>query len=250
MLEGEYEEVDFGEYPQRIPFEDLESRLKEDWDSFEDDYCGDYISKLTPIELAVPMYNLFEAFLDYRVKMPAGDYGLFKLIEDYGVRMTSYGNASGGSFFGPYRSFLIEVDGNSEIFSFNVSTYSTYAKPDLVKTCISVAHDDEKESHHSLQLVVEDNIKVNGNTVHFYHHGRIAVGNIGSGKIDELRMLVSNKCPELILGNKFYLGNLKNDRLWRLDDPEVIKLVVNLINYSIIRDEYREYVKKNKQKKK
>jgi len=75
------------------------------------------------------------------------------------------------------------------------------------------------------------------------------VGNIGSGKIDELRMFVSKKCPELISGNKFYLGSLVNDRLWRLDDPEVLKLVVNLINYAIIRDEYREYVKKRKQKK-
>lgn len=249
MLEGKFEEVDFGEYPQRIPFEDLESRLKEEFDILEDNDCGDYVSKLTPMKMAVPMYNLLEAFLDYRVKMPIGDYGLFRLIEDYGVRMTSYGNASGGIFLGPYRSFLVEVDDNTEIFSFGVTTYSAYTNLDLVKTCINIAHDDEKESHHSLQLVVEDNIKVNGNTVHFYHHGRIAVGNIGSGKIDELRMFISKKCPELISGNKFYLGSLVNDRLWRLDDHEVLKLVVNLINYAIIRDEYREYVKKRKQKK-
>ena len=33
------------------------------------------------------------------------------------------------------------------------------------------------------------------------------------------------------------------DRLWRLDDPDVIGLIENLISYSIVRDEYREYVK-------
>lgn len=249
MLEGKYEEVDLGDFPQRTPFDKLEIRLKQEFAELEEGDYGYYISKLTPMELAVPMYNLLEAFLDYRVKMPARDYGLFKLVDDYGVRMTSYGNASGGIFFGPYRSFLVETDGNTEIFSFGVTTYSTYANPDLVKTCLVVAHDDEKESHHALQLVVEDNIKVNGKTVHFYHHGRIAVGNLGSGKIDELRTIVSNKCPELISGKQFYLGSLVNDRLWRLDDPEVIKLVVNLIDYAIIRDEYREYVKRRKKKK-
>ncbi len=249
MLEGKYEEVDLGEFPQRTPFDKLEIRLKQEFAELEEGDYGYYISKLTPMELAVPMYNLLEAFLDYRVKMPARDYGLFKLVDDYGVRMTSYGNASGGIFFGPYRSFLVETDGNTEIFSFGVTTYSTYANPDLVKTCLVVAHDDEKESHHALQLAVEDNIKVNGKTVHFYHHGRIAVGNLGSGKIDELRTIVSNKCPELISGKQLYLGSLVNDRLWRLDDPEVIKLVVNLIDYAIIRDEYREYVKRRKKKK-
>ena len=49
-----------------------------------------------------------------------------------------------------------------------------------------------------------------------------------------------------IKGNKFYFGSIKNDRLWSLDDPEVIKVVVNLIKYAMIRDEYRDYVKKSK----
>ena len=34
-----------------------------------------------------------------------------------------------------------------------------------------------------------------------------------------------------------------NDRLWQLDDPDVVEIIENLISYSIVRDEYREYVK-------
>ena len=30
------------------------------------------------------------------------------------------------------------------------------------------------------------------------------------------------------------------------DDPEVIRVIVNLIAYSMVRDEYRDYVKENK----
>ena len=67
--------------------------------------------------------------LDTRVKMPTGKYGLFKLIEDYDMRMLSYGNASGGKFYGPYRSFLVKVDENTEFFSIGVAiTFTTGQK--------------------------------------------------------------------------------------------------------------------------
>ena len=38
-------------------------------------------------------------------------------MEDYGVRMLSYGDSSGGVFYGPYRSIFIDVNGNTEIIS-------------------------------------------------------------------------------------------------------------------------------------
>jgi hypothetical protein len=243
MLSDVYEPWEAGELPPRIPFEQLENVLKEDWASREPDDFATDISKLTPLNLAFPMFNLWEGLLDTRVKMPTGDYGLFYLMEDYGVRMLSYGNAAGGNFFGPYRSFLVKVGENVEFFSIGMTTYCSNAKPENVKTCIAVAHDDEKDAHHALQLVVDDNLIAVGNKVKFYHSGRIAVGNMGSGKIEELRMFVAERYPQIIDGKRFYFGELINDRLWRLDDPEVIKVIVNLISYSIIRDEYRGYVK-------
>lgn len=248
MLAGVYTLFDPGEYPERIPFDDLEPFLEEEFAACKDPHASNDISCMTPMKIAVPAFNLLEGLLDYRVKMPAGEYGMFRLIEDYGVRMLSYGNGSGGHFFGPYRSFLVEVNGNTEFYSLSITTYWKSSNPDAVKTCLVVAHDDEKESHHALQLVVDENLFVNGNIVDFYHHGRIAVGRMGSGKIDELRQFVSEKCPQFISSKKFYLGRLINDRLWRLDDPEVIKVIVNLISYAMIRDEYREFVKANNKK--
>lgn len=246
MLADYYEEWDRGELPERIPFEELRTYLEEDFKARkEEDYGGD-ISVLTPMDIAVPIFNLWEGLLDTRVKMPTGNYGMFELIEDYGVRMLSYGNAAGGKFYGPYRSFLVKVNGNIEFFSFNVTTYCKSTNPDNVKTCLAVAHDDEKDAHHALQLIVDDNLVVIGDKINFYHHGKIAIGNMGSGKIDELRMFVEEKYPQIISGKQFFLGSLMNDRLWRLDDPEVISLIVNLISYAIVRDEYREFVKRNK----
>lgn len=176
------------------------------------------------MNIAVPMYNLLEGLLDTRVKMPIGNYGLFELVEDYGVRMISYGNASGGKFFGPYRSFLVKVGENTEFYSISITTYCKSTNPEKVKTCICVAHDDEKESHHALQLVADDNLVVDGDNIDFYHNGRIAIGNIGSGKIDELRSFVIERYPQIVLGKSFFLGRLVHNRLWQLDDPEIIKV--------------------------
>jgi len=204
------------------------------------------------MELALPAFNLWEGLLDVRVKMPVGDYGLFQLIEDYGVRMLTYGNASGGQFYGPYRSFLVSLDGNTEIFSIGFATYSKASrvgKDGIVRsdkhplTCLCVAHDNEKNSHHALQLLVDEDAVADGKTVRFYHNGRIAVGRIGSGKKSELRKLVEKRYPKILADGKYYLGSITADHLLRMDEPDVINLVVNLISYSIIRDEFREVVK-------
>lgn len=167
MLKGKYEEMEIGELPPRIPFEKLQAYLEEDFATYEEDFYGYEISKLTP------MVN--------------------------------------------------------------------------VKTCICIAHDDEKDAHHALQLVVEDNVVVNQDKVDFYHHGAITVGKYGRGKTADLRMFVTDCYPQIISDNKFFLGNITNNRLWRLDDPEVINVIVNMIYYSIVREEYREFVKRNKE---
>lgn len=245
MIHREYTVPEECEVPPRIPFEELETFLRKEFSEYEEGYFGEDISSKTPMHLAVPALNLLEGLMDTQVKMPKGDYGLFELIEDYGVRMVTYGNGSGGEFFGPYRSFLVNINGNAEFYSIAVTTYWKSTSPENVKTCICVAHDDEKTAHHALQLVIDDNVSVVDDVVTFYHHGKIAIGRSGSGKIEELRKVVSERYPEILDEKKFNLGKLKNDRLWRLDDKEVIKVITNMISYAIVRDEYRTIKQNN-----
>lgn len=246
ILEGKAEIKIREELPDRIPFEKIERHLKDVFALFPEDFYGEDISKTTPIPIAKAAFNLQEALYDIRHKIPTGEYGIFKLIEDYGIRMLTYGNAGGGQFFAPYRSFLIEYKGSTEFISFAFSTYGRSEKESSIKTCMCVAHDNEKETHHALQLSFDDNVQVNNDVVVFYHSGRIAVGNKGSGKIDELRMFVEERCPKIIDGKRFNMGSLKNDHLWNIDQPDVIEVIVNCISYALIRDEYREYVKQRK----
>lgn len=241
---GEIKEIELA--PKRIPFAGIEEYLKDTFAQYPDDFFGEDISKSTPMEIAKVAFNLQEALCDARHHIPIGNYGLFKLIEDYGIRMLSYGNAGGGSFFAPYRSFLIEYQGNAEFVSFSFSTYGRTERESAIKTSLNVAHDNEKETHHALQLSFDDNVQVVNNKVTFYHSGRIAVGNKGSGKIDELRMFVEKRYPKIIEGKRFNLGTLMNDHLWNIDQPDVIEVIANCISYALIRDEYRKYVKQHK----
>ena len=58
-----------------------------------------------------------------------------------------------------------------------------------------------------------------------------------------MRKLIEKRYPKILANGKYYLGSITADHLLRLDEPDVINLVVNLISYSIIRDEFREVVK-------
>lgn len=241
LLENKFSLFDPGEFPARIEHDRISDFLKENLDEYDPN-----ISNLTEHSLACAAFNLLEGLLDPRHRLPVRKYDMFTLIEDYGVRTLSYGNASGGSFDGLYRSFIIQTNGSTEFVSIGLSTYCTYAHPNDVKTSLNVAIDNEKESHLALQLVLDDNVEHIGNKFTFLHHGKIAVSNKGSGKVDELREYVAARRPQLICGKKFLLGNLINDRDWHIDDPEVVKLIENLISYALIRDEYRSEVKQRK----
>lgn len=236
MIDGVYELLPEVEFPKRIPYDELEKKLE--------NYIGYEIGENTEVSKAIPILNLWECLLDKRYKMPTGKYEFFDLIEDYGVRLLSYGDAGGGIFSGPYRSFLLNVNGNTEFVSIGLSTYITFAKPDIVKTSLNVAIDNEKTAHHSLQLVIDDNMDVIGEKCVFNHHGRIGISNIGSGRISELRSLVEQKYPQIIKGRQFHLGTLTHNKLWNITDEDIVNLIENLITYALLRDEYREYVKK------
>lgn len=238
MLSDKFTAFEPGEFPDRIPYDKISGWLKDNLDEYSTD-----ISPKTEHNLACASFNLLEGTLNPRHKMPVGQYKMFRLIEDYGVRMLSYGNAGGGIFYGPYRSFLIEKDGSTEFVSIGFSTYGSFSNPDVCKTALNIAIDNEKDSHHSLQLVIDDNVRYVGNRFTFYHHGKIAVGNKGSGKVSELREFINSRYPQIISGNQFNLGTLVYDRNWELDDLEVIKLIENLISYALVRDEYRSFLK-------
>lgn len=244
MLKKDYQEI-----PQVKPRPRL--TLKEVY-AHPDAYLGTDMGDATPDSILVPAVNLWECLLYPDHKLPVKQYKLFRLVEDYGVRVLSYGNASGGEMGGAYRSFIVNYKGSDQFVSIGISPYVTWAKQDVVKTSLNIAIDDEKKSHHSLEMPLDDNLLVDGKRCVFTHSGRIGVSNIGCGKISELRELCMKVYPDIVDGKKFNLGTLICDHLWNLDEPDVMQLIENLISYALLRDEYRSKViaaKKNKHNK-
>ena len=240
MLEGEYLLADEIEEISRTPFNEVFS------EEVIDEYTDWCIGIDTPKQLAPFIINLWECLLDINKKFPKIKYKDFEIIEDNGVRILSYGNAGGGNFAGPYRSLLIkDIKGDHQIISFAISKYSRSEKrangddwPE--KTVLVVAIDDEKKMHHSLQLVLDDNIEFTENIFKVFHNGRITIGNNGAGKVKELKDLIQQKNASLLNESRIYLGSIKNDHILYMNDKEVILLIERLISYALIRDEYRD----------
>lgn len=229
MLRGEGDELPLTSPKPRFEYDLLEEN--------RDYYCGYEFNPDTPVLMRGFLTNLWECFLDTSHIMPEKEYMIFTLIKDYGIRMLSCGNASGGSYQGAYRSFLVKY--NEKVLFMNLSFFD-YG----TSTILTVSTDqDNHKPHNALQYSVDKNIARNGDEYHFYHSGRIAVGKIGSGKTSELKDLLEKEYPPIIKRGKIDLGTVHNTGLLYLDTPEITTLVENLLSYALIRDNYREILK-------
>lgn len=226
MLNGIGDILKAPEPKKRFAFKDL---IKN-----QDYYCEDYTFSVDTARGLRPfLTNLFECLLDESHKMPEGQYKHFKLLKDYGIRYLSCGNASGGSYDGDYRSFLIEYKNNTMFVNLSFFNYGTH-------TILTVSSDRGGTiPHNALQYNVNYIIPV-GTEFRFPHNGRIAIGKKGSGKAQELKELIAKEAPELLVDGKIYIGTLHNDKLLYLDQPEMVNFVERILTYALVRDEYRE----------
>lgn len=234
MLEGKVYNYTPPKPFRRIPFNKISFFVDkmEEYNEFLAVYSSATVKKIA--------VNLYECFMDTDHKMPAGKYKLFTLLEDYGVRNLTYGDNSGGTYNGNYRSFLIKYHRSTEFVSFGIQAFSDN------ETILCIAIDDDKSSHHSLQQALGKNLVVDGRTVRFYHNGTIAVGNIGSGKVAALCKVVKRRYSQILGEKGFNLGELEFNRQWRFDDKETVEWAENMISYALIRDEFRNMLKNQK----
>ena len=234
MLSGKADELQCEEIKQRFAFDELNEN--------KDFYRGYEFNPNTPVHLLPFITNLWECFLDVTHKMPAGKYTIFNLVEDYGIRFLSCGNAAGGAYQGAYRSFIVQYKNTTKFMNLAFFDYGT-------STILTVSVDqDNHKPHNSLQYSIDANLRNTANQYRFVHSGRIAVGNVGSGKASELKDHLAKTYPVILNDGVIDLGTLRNERLLYMDDPEVVKFVENLLSYALLRDEYREKVKRRSKK--
>lgn len=194
------------------------------------------------------LINIFEAFLDVSHKISVEDGKCIDLIQDYGIRHLSYGNASGGIFSGPYRSLIVKSsNGDTQFVSLAMFGLCRTENPNSKsRTSICVAIDNFENAHHSLELSVDDSFNLENGKLVIRHSGRIAVGNLGSARKSDLFAYIEEHAPELkIEKNRVFHGELDMNELKYVDSPDMMNFIFNMVRYALVRDEFRSEFKKN-----
>lgn len=239
MLDGKESYSKTEEVPPRTPLQKLSNE-----DIIEEYEYDGFIGKDTDKRLKPYILNLFEGLLDRSTKLKPKQLKHFRIIEDYGIRVLSYGNAGGGVFSGPYRSFLIETEGgNTEFIGLTVSGMARTESPNgKSKTALCVSIDSFEKSHHSLQLNFDNSVHLMNEQLVITHSGRITVSNKGSSKTADFIDYIRAKYTELIRQNEIFLGMLDCSKLLYVNQQDYSCFIENLILYALIRDEYRQLI--------
>lgn len=190
--------------------------------------------------------NFYQALMDTKHRLPTHKCKSFELVEDIGQRHMDYSNAGGGHYNGVYRAFLVKDRfGETQIVS--ISIFGTDAdfrgENRNSYTSLTVAIDRFKTSHNSLQYNVDRFVIIlPDGTAHFLHNGQIS----GLKNKDVLDMVLMNGDGLKVCSSGISLGTIDIDKLLFIDDSDVSKLIYNLIEYALLREELRRKKRKNK----
>ena len=206
-----------------------------------------WLGEGTPRSLYHFLMNLGGFIQDDSKLLQAQSLDGINIIEDGGIRYTTFGNAAGGSWTGSYRYFIIEdTDGNNQIISF--ATFGSLKCENHPKfgnrrghTTLVVAIDDYDKRHNALQLNLDDYTSVSGSQVTLWHDGKITIGKSGAAKRSELIDFIKSYAPELLdCHGRVLLGTFDDSKEISWNQIETKKFIGRLLKYAIVRDAFRK----------
>lgn len=216
----------------RYEYNDLFKEVTIDLEFEYAEYIGENCKRI----MVPHIVNLAESFMDTSHKIEKLELKKYKFIEDGGIRYTTFGNAAGGSFTGFYRYFIIEDKmGNTQIVSMSVMGCLNG------RTLLIVAIDDMDKHHNSLQLSIEHYSILTGTKLRIWHDGTLTVGNKGKAKKQEVISYVKKNSSLNVNSEKVELGEIDLENLLYVDTNGMKNLISNLIEYALVRDEFRKY---------
>jgi len=202
-----------------------------------------YIGEGTPVKMDWFLSELQNFLLCGKITLS----GMYRssIIEDLSYGFFSFGNASGGSFPGYYRSFIVQdLDGKFDIYRIGM-----FGTPILVddpvygnrtgNTYLTVAKDQTGNSSNILQLNI-DQFFTYSKGKDFYkvwHNGRR-----NGYKNKEVIESVEKFTPDLMLAGELYLGSLPAHRSITSEDGS--DFIERLIEYACLRAKLAQKRKK------
>lgn len=225
----------------RTPFELLANEQSQDRKTIGED---------TPQSKKSHIKNIAEALMDCSHKAYSVEYDGLKILEDLGLSYRRYGDASGSDFgTGNYRMLLTEnKTGETMIYGFSIqATGKTINDPHYHnqsgKSVLIVSVSGEKKDVMLVQLNLNDFLNVAGKEIHITHNGKVSMKY---ASIEEFKERITSCQPDLLNHDQIFLGALPKDELLYLDMECMMQLLVNLIRYCNIRDEYKQYLSKKR----
>lgn len=162
-------------------------------------------------------------------------------IEDIGIKVTKFGSAGGGFFANQYRSFLIKDKKDKPIICIAINAIRSSKNVDF-GTCIYVGIETTKSKNASLELRIGKSLILEDNKIFVTHNGAITIGKLGAAKRKDLINFIEDRNPKLIKDSKIYLGEFDENE--EINSENVGDFIENLIEYAILRNEFRDIRKK------
>lgn len=181
------------------------------------------------------LINLDGWLLDEKDQLDLG-----KDIQDIGIKNTKFGSAGGGFFAKEFRSFLVKNKKQKPIVCIAL-TEMQGGKNSPIGTVIMVGVESTKEKNSSLELRIGKSVKVENKKNFITHNGTIIIGRLGAARKQDLLNFIKKKNPNLIKYEEVYLGEFNEDE--EINSQNVQHFIKNLIDYALLRNEFREIKK-------
>lgn len=206
---------------------------------------ADKIGEDTPKYLIPFILNLNDCLLDETKKLSNINSKKFSLLEDLGVRYRQYENASGGIWNGYYRIFLIKncekkfefLAGFSIMSSMKTVNDPKYGNS-TGKSVLAIFYCDDKIDQMSVEIDLNKFLIADSRNkkAMLIHDGKS--GKKGFRKANLIKY-VENKNANLVRVDRFYFGEIDYSVPLTLENPDVVNLISNLIEYAVYRSEYK-----------
>ena len=183
------------------------------------------------------LINLYGWILDEKDKLQ-----LDENFKDIGIKFTKFGNAGGGNFTQQYRAFLLENIEEKPIIFLGLNSMSS-GENSPIGTSLFVAIETNEHSHSSLQLRCDKYINIENHTAKIWHDATITIGKLGAAKRQDLIDFIASKENNILINNQIILGEINFDNDINSQQEQTQKFIKNLIEYAILRDEFRKHKK-------
>lgn len=201
---------------------------------FKQLYDREVISDYVQEDLISPIINLYESLMDDTHKLPEIRYANACMVSDAGI--STHTISLEVPVTSDYRTIYYKLNGQLDVIYITLK-YLSY-------TSLTISRINNGMLHNSLELNLERHATLEDNYLYITHDCSINAGlNRCSDKKSLRNYIKKHSKLKFNKKSKLVLAKLDVSDLLYVDNQDMVQFISNLIEYSLLRDEYRNYIK-------